>query len=227
MGYLDNSTIIVDAVLTKKGREALARQDGSFRITQFALGDDEIDYSLWNENHSNGSAYAGEAIENLPMIEAIPDENAILKSKLVTLLPGTSTMPVVSAGTSKISLALGGEFTLNPETFNFGGLFTQREPGGYIATIADRRLLQSFSSTANTGGQSGKSTYTNVAVAETIVGNSFTLKAVNSQTLFGSYTTLTTSLIIEGRDSGARTTIPVEISKEVAASSAAITGTTL
>jgi len=112
MGYLDNTTIIVDAVLTKKGREALARQDGSFRITQFALGDDEIDYSLYNENHSNGSAYAGEAIENLPMIEAIPDENAILKSKLVTLLPGTSTMPVVSAGTSKISLALGGEFTL-------------------------------------------------------------------------------------------------------------------
>ena len=63
MGYLDNTTITVDAVLTKKGREALARQDGSFKITQFALADDEIDYTLYNENHPNGSAYSDEAIE--------------------------------------------------------------------------------------------------------------------------------------------------------------------
>ena len=75
MGYLDNSSIIVDAILTKKGRELLSRQDGSFRITQFALADDEIDYTLYNENHPDGSAFYGEAIENLPLIEAIPNEN--------------------------------------------------------------------------------------------------------------------------------------------------------
>ena len=44
MGYLDNSSITVDAILTKRGRELLARNDGSFQITQFALGDDEVDY---------------------------------------------------------------------------------------------------------------------------------------------------------------------------------------
>ena len=49
MGYLDSSTITVDAILTKRGRELLALNDGSFKITQFALGDDEIDYTMFNE----------------------------------------------------------------------------------------------------------------------------------------------------------------------------------
>ena len=226
MGYLDNSSITVDAILTKRGRELLARNDGSFRITQFALGDDEIDYTLFNENHSNGSVFAGEAIENLPMIEAIPDENAILKSKLVTLDRGTSSMPVVSAGTAKVSLSIGTTTVVTPSTLNFGN--GGSEPGGYIATITDRRLLQSFTSTAVAGGNQKSIPYSNVAIAETIVGSSFTLRAINSQTLFGTnQTTLVTSLIIEGRNSGARTTIPVEISKEIAATPAAADGTTI
>ena len=56
MGYLDNSSITIDAILTKKGRELLAQGGiGAFQITQFALADDEIDYTLFNENHPNGS----------------------------------------------------------------------------------------------------------------------------------------------------------------------------
>jgi len=217
MGYLDNSTIIVDAVLTKKGREALARQDGSFKITQFALGDDEIDYTLYNENHSNGSAYSGEAIENLPMLEAIPDDQAILKSKLVTLPRGTSAMPVVTANTAKITLSLGSTTVVNPTTLNFSGQSNLKEPNGYIATIADRRLLSKFTATSQKGTSARVRPFSNSAVAETAIGSSFTLTAINAQTLFGTATTLLTSLIIEGRDSGARTTIPVEISKEVLA----------
>ena len=65
MGYLDNSIVTVDAILTKKGRELLAKGDGSFKITQFALADDEIDYTLYNPSHPSGSALYGEAIENL------------------------------------------------------------------------------------------------------------------------------------------------------------------
>lgn len=217
MGYLDNSTIIVDAVLTKKGREALARQNGSFKITQFALGDDEIDYTLYNENHPNGSAYSGEAIENLPLLEAIPDDQAILKSKLVTLPRGTSAMPVVTANTAKITLSLGSTTVVNPTTLNFSGQSNLKEPNGYIATIADRRLLSKFTATSQKGTVSAVRPYSNVAIAETAVGSSFTLTAINAQTLFGTATTLLTTLIIEGRDSGARTTIPVEISKEVLA----------
>ena len=90
MGYLDNTSVTVDAILTKRGRELLARGDGSFRITQFALADDEVDYTLFNENHPNGSQYYGEAIENMPLLEAIPDENNIMIHKLVTLPRGTT-----------------------------------------------------------------------------------------------------------------------------------------
>ncbi len=57
MGYLDNSSVTVDAILTLKGRELLAKGGDAFKITQFALGDDEIDYSLWNPKARNGSHY--------------------------------------------------------------------------------------------------------------------------------------------------------------------------
>jgi hypothetical protein len=96
MGYLDNSSITVDAILTKRGRELLARNDGSFSITQFALGDDEIDYTLFNENHPNGTQYASEAIENMPLIEAIPDGSNMMKSQLITLARGKSLLPYIT-----------------------------------------------------------------------------------------------------------------------------------
>ena len=71
MGYLNNSTITVDAILTKKGRELLARGKDEFKITQFALADDEIDYDLWNPAHPLGSDYYGVIIENMPLVEEI------------------------------------------------------------------------------------------------------------------------------------------------------------
>ena len=79
MGYLNNQVVTVDAILTTKGRELLAKNDGSFRITQFALADDEIDYTLFNEDHPNGSQFAGEAIENMPLLKAFPNKKQIMK----------------------------------------------------------------------------------------------------------------------------------------------------
>ena len=216
MGYLDNSSITVDAILTKRGRELLARNDGSFRITQFALGDDEIDYTLFNENHPNGSQFSGEAIENMPLIEAIPDEENIMRHKLITLPRGTSKLPIVTANVRAIVLSLGSSTVINPSTLNFNGLANLAEPSGYSATIADRRLLTSFQ---GTGTQSAESTtinpYSRTAVSETVIGSGFQLTAINSISLFGTNTKLLTSLTIEGRDSGARVTIPVEINKQV------------
>ena len=97
MAYLDNSVVTVDAILTKKGRELMARGDGSFRITQFALADDEIDYTLYNPSHPSGSAFYGEAIENLPLLEAFPDESQIMKYKLTTLPRGTARLPIIAS----------------------------------------------------------------------------------------------------------------------------------
>jgi len=229
MGYLNNSSIIVDAILTKKGRELLARQDGSFKITQFALGDDEIDYTLFNENHPNGSQYSGEAIENMHIIEAFPDDNNIMVSKLVTLPRGTTKMPVVTANVSKVTLSLGSSTVINPETLNLNGVSTLKEPAGYLATIADRRLLTTFSGVGTNEATSTNRPYSNSSLSETIKGSSFNLTAISSTSLFGTNNRLLTSITIEGIESGARVTIPVEITKEVIAVTAtqAQTGVTL
>ena len=230
MGYLNNSSIIVDAILTKKGRELLARQDGSFKITQFALGDDEIDYTLFNENHPNGSQYSGEAIENMEIIEAFPDDNNIMVSKLVTLPRGTTKMPVVTANVSKIQLSLGSNTVLNPETLNLNGVATLKEPAGYMATIADRRLLTTFSGVGtNEQATSTQRPFSNTTLSETIKGSSFSLTAISSTSLFGTNDRLLTSITLEGIESGARVTIPVEITKDVIAVTAtqAQTGVTL
>jgi len=226
MGYLDNSSITIDAILTKRGRELLARNDGSFRITQFALGDDEVDYTLFNENHPNGTQFSGEAIENMPLLEAFPDETNIMKHKLVTLPRGTSKLPIVTANVSKVLLTIGASTTLNPTTLNFDGTNNQVESGGYRATIADRRLLADFRGRGNTGGSvSMIQTYTSTAVSETARGTSFSLKAINSSTLFGNNSKLLTTITIEGVDSGASITIPVEISKEIIANVSATSET--
>ena len=231
MGYLDNTSITVDAILTKRGRELLSRNDGSFRITQFALGDDEIDYTLFNTNHPNGSQFSGEALENMPLIEAIPDETNIMRHKLITLNRGTTKLPIVTINMPKVTLTIGASTPINPTTLNFNGATNQKEPSGYLATVADRRLFTSFQATTSPvgGGQVGGSTvntYAGTAVSETIVGSSFSLTAINSNALFGTNTKLLTTITIEGRDTGARTTVPVEISKEVLAqtSTQGITG---
>ncbi len=229
MGYLDNTSVTVDAILTKRGRELLARGDGSFNITQFALADDEIDYTLYNESHPNGTQYAGEAIENMPLIEAIPDENNIMVHKLVTLPRGTTKLPIVTANISKITLSLGASTNVDPTTLNFQGLSNLKEPGGYLATIADRRLLVNFEGVGGAATTATSRPFSNTRLSETIRGASFTLSAINSTTLFGTNTKLLTTLTIEGVDSGAKVTIPVEISKEVIATSATqgTTGITL
>jgi len=86
MGFLDNSgDIILDAVLTDAGRERLARGDGSFNITKFALGDDEINYAIYNKNHASGSAYYDLEILQTPVLEAFTNNTSMMKSKLITI----------------------------------------------------------------------------------------------------------------------------------------------
>ena len=83
MAFLDNSgDILLDAVLTDTGRKRMA--EGTFRITKFALADDEIDYSLYNYNDSRGSAYYDLDILSSPVLEAFTDNAAGLQSKLVS-----------------------------------------------------------------------------------------------------------------------------------------------
>jgi hypothetical protein len=94
MGYLDGSTITVDAVLTKQGRKLLA-QGQSLGIQGFCLSDTGIDYNLWNTGHPSGSAYYGEAIEELPQTEASPQGEYFMRNKLVTLPKDSTALPLL------------------------------------------------------------------------------------------------------------------------------------
>ncbi len=216
MAYLNNSVVTVDAILTKKGRELLARGDGSFRITQFALSDDEIDYTLYNTSHPSGSTYYGEAIENMPLLEAFPDETQIMKYKLVTLPRGTARLPILNLGYSAITLKQGASLAITPQTLNYLGSNQTFETSGYTATIADARVLATFNGVGiNTPEATALNQTTTLGtnVSKTVIGTSINLTATTVNTLFGNNTQLQTTLTVIGRDSGARVTIPVTITK--------------
>ena len=216
MGYLNNSVVTVDAILTKKGRELLAKNDGSFRITQFALADDEIDYTLYNPTHPSGSAYYGEALENMPLLEAFPNETQIMKYKLVTLPRGTSKMPVLDLGYSGITLKQGASLSITPQTLNYLGGNQTFETSGYTATISDVRLFNTFNGVGidTAAAEAANATTTlGTNVSKTVVGTTINLTATTVNTLFGTNTQLQATLTVIGRDSGARLTIPVTINK--------------
>lgn len=216
MAYLSNQSVVIDAILTDKGRELLARNDGSFRITQFSVSDDEIDYTLYNPNHPSGSAFYGEAIENTPVIQAFPNNTEIMKYKLITLPRGTAKLPVISVGYQIITLRQGGSLSITPQTLNYLGATSTFEQSGYTATIGDVRTMSTFNGTGiNTPEATSLNSTTTIGtnVSKTVIGTSINLTATTVNTLFGNNTTIYTSLTIVGRDSGAREVIPVQIQK--------------
>ena len=225
MGYLNNQVVTVDVILTTKGRELLAKGDGSFNISSFALSDDEIDYTLYNPENPSGSAYYGEAIQNMPLLEAFPDETQMMKYKLVTLPRDTAKMPVVTAGVTVIKLKQTATYTVNPQTLNYLGNNSTSESSGYLFTVSD---VRQFASTAGVLGQglgtkeeqnlNAASMQTNgTNVSRTVIGTSCVLTATGVNTLYGqggnAATTLYSTLTIIGRDSGARVQVPIQITK--------------
>ena len=219
MGYLNNQVVTVDAILTTKGRELLARNDGSFRITQFALADDEIDYTLYNPNNNQGTTFYGEAIDNMPLLEAFPSDSQIMKYKLATLPRGTAVLPVLNLdGYTTITLKQGASLALTPQTLNYLGNATLNETSGYSATIADVRVLSSFNgtgiqSTAAIEQNTTSTTTLGTNVSSTVIGTQINFRATTVNTLFGSNSSITTTLTVVGLDSGARLTIPFTITK--------------
>jgi len=216
MSYLSSTSVVVDAILTKKGRELLSRNDGSFRITQFSLADDEIDYTLYNPNHPSGSAFYGEAIEAMPILQAFPNEMEIMKYKLITLPRGTAKIPVLDLGYTAITLKQGASLSVTPQTLNYLGATSTFEQSGYVATIGDVRTMSSFNGVGiNTPEATSLNTTTTIGtnVSKTVIGTTINITATTVNTLFGSNTSLYTTLTVIGRDSGARINIPVTIVK--------------
>lgn len=134
MGYLDNSTVTVDAILTNKGRQILAA-GGRLNITKFAVSDDEIDYTLWNPSHTLGSNYYGAVIEAMPIVEANPDETQMMRYKMVTLPKDVIGIPVISVNPGSVALTNRKEsVTITPSTLNLDG---GNSVLGYTAILSD------------------------------------------------------------------------------------------
>ena len=153
MGYLDNSSITVDAVLTKKGREIL-KDGGNLNITSFTLSDTGVDYTLWNPNHPSGSAFYGEAIENLPMLEASVHAEYNLRNRLITLNQNTIALP--SLLLSNLDTANGRTKTFNEGDEATGDIgiklagYTSTQNLGFYAVIQTPGIVTTTAQLSNT-----------------------------------------------------------------------------
>jgi hypothetical protein len=220
MGYQNNTYVTVDAILTDKGRELLARNDGSFRITQFALADDEIDYTLYNVNNPSGSAYYGQAIEEMPLLQAFISNTQDLKYQLVTLPRGTNKLPVLNiGGRAAITLQQGASIVINPTTLNYLGTTETVEPLGYVVTVSNQNLVSSFTGTGiDTTALptlTPTPTTSGAPLSITQIGTSFTLIATSLNDIFPTgITEVTTTITFLGRNSGARISIPFTVTKK-------------
>lgn len=208
MGYLDNSSVTVDAVLTKRGRELLAK--GEFDITHFALSDDEIDYSLWDVGHNNGSNFYGEAIENLPMLEAFTNDPQALKYKLITLPKNTQILPVITLAQSSVVLTLPGQSSIiAPQTAN---VTDGNQSSGYTYTVSNADIVTL--SAEQLQGQSSLARANQVHVPD---GNqsSHTITALTARLTARSIaTTTSTTLTITANETGGTITVPITINAD-------------
>lgn len=205
MGFLDNSSVTVDAILTKKGRELLAQGRDNFQITQFALADDEVDYDLWNPSHPLGSDFYGIIIENMPVIEAITDENFSMKYKLLSLPKTTTRLPFITASPASITINEGQVTSvISINTLNGGNADL-----GYTAILLNR---DAGSITGNPGVPGNVSPIVSVSSynsnqSMTVVGkNQFTFRSIP---FLSGRASLSTRIIIIGNETGGRTEINI------------------
>ena len=204
MAYLNNDEITVDAILTKKGREKLASGQG-LNITKFALGDDEIDYTLYEPAHPKGSAYYDAAIRAIPVTEASPDETQVLKYKLVTLPKGTTKIPKVEFGVPSISVnQRSGQVSLTPTTSPSGN-----GQSGYTIVLANK----------NAGSIVGSGIAAGTGTIPVFLGDEITTTAAVERGLTFSFIpnpnttqTIKTTITVYGNETGGSQTIPVTVS---------------
>jgi hypothetical protein len=207
MAYLENSSVTVDAILTRKGRELLAK-NGNLEITSFALADDEVDYTLYQPDHPNGSAFYDIALRNTPVFEPLTDETQVMKYKLVTLNQGVTSIPVISIAQDKIEVSRDytGDIIVSPSTnpaynlsFGYTAILGNKNVG--VLVVEETNSVNTVSNTIPTFAGD-----INTASSQVAVGNKF--RFVPNSTLSK---TTTTNLTIIGNESGGSTSIEVTV----------------
>ena len=169
MGFLDNSSITVDAILTKRGRQILS-QGGDFTVTKFALSDEEIDYTLYDVTHPNGTDSYGTVIENMSLLEATSNRSNF-RSFLVNQSLAGST---VNVELSHTNITGGSDIPISPTTVGTGA------GEDYTFSIENRNIVKHNSNPS----------------ANTITGQSTTLRA--QQINPGATTTITVTGLVSG-----------------------------
>ena len=107
MSFLDNTTLVVDAVLTSVGRQRLS--ENNFKVDSFAPSDDGVDYALYNEANTNGPNDYGKVIENMPIHQAFNSGDSIQRHFLVhTLSPANPPEISNPAGIEGDTITVGG-----------------------------------------------------------------------------------------------------------------------
>jgi Lhr-like helicase len=155
----------------------------------------------------------------MPLLEAFPSENQIMKYKLTTLPRGTAKLPVLDLGYAGIVLKQGAQLSITPQTLNYLGNEQIFETSGYSATIGDVRLMNTFvgqgiQTDAAITANATATTTIGTSISKTVIGTQINLTATTVNTLFGSLTQLKTTLTVTGLDSGARLTIPVTVTQQ-------------
>ena len=211
MGFLNNTTVTVDAILTKKGRELLAQGTQAFNITKFALADDEVDYRLWDVTHPNGSDYYGKVIENMPLLEAIPDENHVMRYKLVTLPKNTAKMPVLNVSPGSVTFAAAGG--LNQPSVVINATTANVSDNSYTFILHDQSTAFMTMATGAGAGAPGASTpfflgEDDAPNSKTIVASSVRISLLPLPSSVGTAGKVT-QLTIIGNDTGATSSITI------------------
>jgi hypothetical protein len=211
MGFLNSTSQVVDAVLTVKGRQLLAQGVNALNITKFALGDDEINYALWNPNHISGSAYYGEAIMQIPVFEASTEESFGLRYKLITLPKDATGMPYISIQPVTVTnLTYQGSVIISPTLLNYSS-------DNFTAVLLDGRLATLTVETAPITQlhNSAKSAITDLKASyqySTVITNGKTFKLVGktfNSAWYGGATSVNTVLYIFDNTTGASGNITV------------------
>jgi hypothetical protein len=205
MAYLDNSEIIVEAIITKKGRQKLASGE-KLNITKFILGDDEIDYTLYNSTHVKGPTYYDSAIRGIPITEACSDENLALRYKLTTLPKSTTQIPIVALSQNEIKVNQNdGNVSITPTTSPFGNA-----NAGYTMVLADQRA-GTINVTESSGGNIPVLLAKNIkTTAQVVIGKIFTFIPNPNLTI-----DISTTITVFGNETGGSKTIPVIVRYQV------------
>jgi len=218
MGFINNTSYILNAVLTKKGREYLAKNDAKFNITKFALADDEVDYTLWDTAHPLGTDYYGAVLESMPLVEPVVDPEVVMKYKLITAPVGSKALAVIKNVTPlsvEIKYVIDPDSNTEPEDVDITGITTGGLQNVYNdenykflilnSNIADITAIgQEVSSSEGSYVETGR--ITKQVICREI---KITAKPIGPNPGI-----LKTSLIITGQNSGAIFVVPITVTYE-------------